>query len=132
MGRYALFSTGVEYKCGIAAQASSDMRMFGGVITTDATDLKLGKYSHRWDNDKDAKEILKILYDYVSDTDVIVPDFTSFQLNFKGTYNLYDWLYTHPHTYYDWLSSNSETFTLGCLIYHQLLYDHTLTVGYEV
>lgn len=131
MGRYAFFSTGLEYKFGFTTQDSSDMRMFGGIIITDANDLKLGKYRHRWDYEKDAKNILKSLYEYVSDTDVIVPDFTTFESNINGTHELSNWLRAHRRTYYDWLSNDVNTFTLGCLIYHQLLYDTLLTVGYD-
>lgn len=131
MGRYAFFSTGLEYKFGFASQASSDIRMFGGVITTTQQDLILGKYSHSWDYEKDFKYIMSALRDILADTELHLPDFTKFEPCLEGTQALRRHLDSNDRSYWEWIGSDTSLFILGCLIYHQLTYDHTLNVGYE-
>lgn len=131
MGRYAFFSTDFEYKFAFATQESSDIRLFGGVVTTTKQDLNMGKYGHMWEYDKDLQTILKTLQHYVSDTDLTLPDFTQFEGSLDGTHKLRNYLDDNARTLYDWIGSDMNAYILGCLIYHQLTYEHTLHVGYE-
>jgi hypothetical protein len=132
MGRYAFFSTGLEYKFGFATQESSDIRLFGGVITTTKQDLKFGKFSHLWNLQKDGPYILDRLKEIIADTDIQLPDFAKFSPNLDGTHDLRVWFCDNGRKLYEWLSSECDEFELGCLIYHQLLYEPDLSVGYEV
>jgi hypothetical protein len=131
MGRYAFFSTGLEYKFGFATQESSDIRMFGGVITTSKQDLQLGKYSHEWDYEKDFKYIIAKLRDIIDGTEINLPDFTGYEPCLEGTFALRQHLDSNSRLYWEWLGRDSYLFELGCLIYHQLTYEHKLNVGYE-
>lgn len=131
MGRYAFFSTGLEYKFAFASQESEDIRLFGGVVATGKYDLLYGKYRHEWNQKKDSETILQTLKSYTLDTELPFPDFTSFEASLEGTYKLKGWFYDHRHKFYEWLSGDANTFELGCLIYHQLSYTPNLSAGYE-
>lgn len=132
MGRYAFFSTGLEYKFVFATQESSDIRMFGGVMTTRKEDIDCGKFSHLWNRDKDGPYALDQLNTLIAGTDISLPDFSTFSFDLDGTHTLRYWLYEHERTLYRQLSSDCHAFTLGCLLYHQLLYEPKLYVRYDV
>jgi hypothetical protein len=111
MGRYAFFSTGIEYKFVFAAQESSDIELFGtGYIDYDTS------YGHRKWTEADIPLLKKHLSRYIVDLS-LYPTTT------EGTNNLLWSLCTQQLP---------NDIVLGFVIYHQLLYSCPLTVQYEL
>jgi hypothetical protein len=121
MGRYAFFSTGLEYKFKFGIQSSSDMVQFNGT-SYDGPDT----YSliHKWEKKIDELLIKKQLEDYHYDD--IKIDLTKFENNLEGTYDLRNHLDNIKE-----ICDNHE-FILGYLIYHQLQYVDILSVTFEL
>jgi hypothetical protein len=129
MGRYAQFSTGLEYKFLFAIQSSEDIKDFGGQeIDTDDPQYNMYYSEHEWSYE-DKNNILTILNKFGEG--FIMPDFEKYEKNIEGTYNLYsnEPFYVEEDNHD---SSKGSKFTLGCLIYHQLLYTNNLSVKYEL
>lgn len=126
MGRYAFFSSGLEYKFYFGVQPSSDIRSFGGRFLYEKSTN--GYLHHEWDQkDREYIELqLKELKEWLPDAEI---DFTTYDKNLQGThklaYDLYE-LYKKDTT-----AELIARYILGCLIYHQLLCTDTLTVDYE-
>ena len=126
--RHAFFSTGLKYEFMDSIQPSSDIRAFGGIITTSNKDLNRGHYKHSWNYEKDAPIMFEILKE---DSDML-PDFNAFPTNLTGTCELRKWFYKLKNDQYgDFLWDWYYKFELGCVIYHQLLYEPNLYVSYE-
>ena len=127
MGRYAFFQpTEIEYKFRFAVQPSSDMRRFGGIMRHEAKNADL---RHEWEK-VDMDYILEELQSLVVCLNIEMPNFASYEKNVDGTYEMKVDLY---HVF-ESKQLNEELFTrftLGCVIYHQLLYVDKLTVLYE-
>jgi hypothetical protein len=122
MGRYCFFNTGYEYKFAFAVQASSDILKFGGTPEF----AYEGDHKHTW-TIVDRKSILGKLRDIEKSLSLPSLDFETFEKTTEGTSNLHRQLNAYP--------SNDElytTYTLGSLIYHQLLYKLDLNCFYEV
>ena len=127
MGRYAKFSTGVEYKFAFALQNSADMQEWFGVTLVPLKGSSQGY--HVWYEWDDAQLIWNALckeMPNVSEFEAFVKRFAS---TTKGTEEL-RW------QAYNWISerfSNAELtvrLVLGCMIWHQLQYCNTLFVAY--
>jgi hypothetical protein len=132
MGRDAYFNTGLERRFAFAVQYSSDVRFFGGVNITTEEDLKHEFYRHAWSADRDSNDILIALRSYLSDTGLVLPDFTAFSSNLEGTHKLRNWMHTRSDVYIERMGAKEYyAFELGCVIYHQLKYMPELTVKYE-
>lgn len=108
MGRYAFFSTGLEYKFRFAIQPSEDMLQFNG-ISYDGPDAD--SLIHKWEKKTDELLIKKKLEDYHYDD--IKIDLTKFENNLEGTYDLKDHLDNIKEI------NDDHEFKLGYLIYHQ-------------
>ncbi len=126
MGRYAFFTTNLEYKFRFGVQESSDIRRFGGVGSYE--NVKEGYLTHSWgQSDKETIETeLKELLNWLGEEPV---DFSKYEKNIEGTWalrsELYD-LYRRDHS-----EEITARYILGCLLYHQLLYCETLSADYE-
>lgn len=118
MGRYAYFNTDFEYKFWFGIQPSSDVLKFGGIanFTND---------THSW-SEKDKKQIYNILQDMVDAYDLPVIQFDMYDISLEGTCELYSYLHYNSGN-----PNQLATYILGCIIYHQLLYEPNLTCSYE-
>jgi hypothetical protein len=119
MGRYAFFNTGMEYKFWFAIQNSSDILAFGGEGNGDYEDAK-----HEWTSD-DLEYIHAKLVICAKENSLTLPDFTKFEKSLDGTYEIYELEFECVD------EKIAAYFTLGCVIYHQLLYTPTLKARYE-
>ena len=132
MGRYANFNTGFEYKFAFGIQSSKDITEFGGMVN-DTDDEEYNSYysGHVWKDDDNSK-ILSILK-YFGEG-FVLPDFSEYENTMEGTYDLYQNLMEEipKHNVTDDRVKEFFKFSLGCLIYHQLLYEENLTVQYEL
>ncbi len=131
MGRYAFFSTGFEYKFGFGVQPSSDIRCFGGVVCTSPAQYECGYFGHSWNMEKDGEEILYLLTKEADEESGVLPKFSEFPKDLSGTNLLWRWLYDNRQMIHKGISMQIDTFKLGCLIYHQLLYTPDLIARYE-
>lgn len=115
MGRYAFFSTGIEYKFKFGVQSSHDMLEFkgGSYYGKDEDELV-----HIWKKTDEIK-IKEKLDDFFGSK----VDSTKFEKNIKGTYDLRYYLET--------ITDNTK-YILGYIIYHQLQYTDVLSVQYEL
>jgi hypothetical protein len=122
MGRYAFFTTGLEYKFRFGVQLSEDIQTFHG--TNYSNDSYL---CHEWNQD-DCETILKELKEIQSLCEFSEIDFDSYEKTLEGTQRLRQDLYSlyeeHPEVYV-------ARYELGCVIYHQLGYMDVLTAEYE-
>lgn len=126
MGRYAFFSTDLEYKFAFGVQASEDMQEFGG---RELPDTRGSHARHAWTAD-DIEPIREALRDYEEHYDIKIPSVDNYTKNLDGTHELR----------YDMEKQNRQcdagatfyTALLGALILHQLLYEPNLTVSYEL
>ena len=129
MGRYANFNTGFKYKFVFGVQPSDDITQFGGDLN-DTDDAEYNSYysGHVW-KDEDKNKIMSILKDFGEG--FVVPDFSRYETSVEGTYvmyyNLLEEIIEHNSKVEEFFK-----FVLGCLIYHQLLYESYLSVQYEV
>ena len=122
MGRYAYFNTGFEYKFAFAIQPSSDILIFGGVY-------KAPNNVH-W-NKSDMELILSEIRSFERDFDFEPVIFDNYENTTNGTYKLQTKIYENN---IDKIGSDVESFykyRLGCVIYHQLLYNDELSSEYE-
>lgn len=122
MGRYAFFNTGLEYKFTFAVQSSSDMLEFGGTSQPSAD----WEFIHSWEQ-KEAPSILEQLRGLEEDLGLPQVDFKQYSKDIYGTSKI-------RHTLWDYLDFKIEEhclYQLGCMIYHQLLYQPDLRVHFE-
>lgn len=127
MGRYAFFSTGLEYKFSFAVQASQDIWEFGGEQDFEGFH-ETGDAHHSWSAATDAPEILEQLRKIEQEEGYPELVFSQFPLDSKGTWKMREALS-------EYLSRNDADhcfYELGCVIYHQLLYEPELSVEYEL
>ena len=122
MGRYAFFNTEFEYKFWFAIQGSLDITLFGGMDTT----VEEENPSHEWNQD-DLEYIRAKLVICARDTGVQIPDFEKYTKDVSGTYKMVREIREEAFP----SSEVAAYFSLGCCIYHQLLYTPTLTATYE-
>lgn len=144
MGRFASFNTDFEYKFVFGIQPSEDITKFGGEVN-DTDDEEYNSYysGHCW-TERDKSSILNILNSFGEG--FVIPEFSDYENNIEGTYDMYnDLLGQVPdhNDVYERENGNDEgngsdrvvtffEFVLGCLIYHQLLYEPDLYVQYEL
>jgi hypothetical protein len=112
MGRYANFSTGLEYKFAFGIQSSEDMEEFEGVSYNGSDQETL---VHKWIK-SDEVLIKKKLEEHLI-------DISMYKNNIEGTNKLKSYLYNIKMDY---------KYILGYLIYHQLQYVEELSVEYEL
>lgn len=125
MGRYANFNTGFEYKFVFAIQPSDDIKEFGGEVNnSDDEEYNYYYTGHVW-TEQDKDTILSILKNFGEG--FRVPDFSNYECSVIGTTSLYEDFYDSSNK-----NNRSPKFILGCLIYHQLLYEPDLSVQYEL
>lgn len=126
MGRYAFFTTGLEYKFLFGVQDSEDITTFGGVSNCEHYDK--GYYLQSWNqSDKETIEKeLKYLLEWIGEDPV---DFTAYEKNVEGSWALKSKLYELYKS--DHNEELVARYILGCLIYHQLLYIEELSADYE-
>ena len=127
MGRYAFFSTGVEYKFWFAVQPSEDILKFGGTRLFSAKDHAMAY--HCWDN---PEEVWCKLLKHTTLPSAVIKEFvTGLKLadTPDGTDALMSALDKSP------MLSRQESdapFMLGLTIWHQLQYTRCLFVRYEM
>ena len=122
MGRYAFFNTGFQYKFAFAVQESTDILKFGGTPEF----AYEGDHKHSW-TIKDREPLLNRLRDLEISLGLPELKFEPYEKTLEGTSDL-------RHDLWDSVVSNAElmeTYRLGCLIYHQLLYTLDLNCIYE-
>jgi hypothetical protein len=117
MSRYALFSTGIEYK--FTAQESIESFGGDGVCGYD-----MG--AHYWTED-DGPRILAILKRIEIEYSITRPRFEKYSPDYNGTAALrWDLLLLDAD------DSIKYKYILGCIIYHQLLYNSPLSAEYDI
>ena len=122
MGRYAFFNTGFEYKFAFAVQPSEDILKFGGTPTF----VYEGDHNHDW-SIVDRKPILNKLREMENALHLSSVNFDLFEKTIHGTSQL-------RHELFGRQTENPQvqaTYTLGCIVYHQLLYKLDLSCTYE-
>ncbi len=121
MGRYAFFNTGFEYKFTFAVQPSEDILKFGGTPEF----AYEGDHKHTW-TIKDREPLLNRLRDLEISLGLPELHFEPYEKTLEGTQKL-------RHDLWDIVVGGEllPTYTLGCLIYHQLLYKLDLNCIYE-
>lgn len=121
MGRYAFFNTGLEYKFVFAVQNSEDIQRFGGWYNNSATEPII-----KWSAEEDAEIALARIRRYERYLGAPTCDFTVYSADLEGTQDLHDWLRAARR------EDNAEfcAYMLGCLIYHQLLYEPALRASF--
>ena len=135
MGRFAQFNTGFEYKFTFGVQSSLDLTLFGGVGKIDHDRLKgVWKWTTNDDMsnfDDDAVRILQRLRE-LEEKGYILPKFYKYDKNVEGTHNLY----MNESFGKEFIKKidlgDLNEFRIGCLIYHQLLYEPNLSVTFEL
>jgi hypothetical protein len=127
MGRYAFFNTEFEYKFAFAIQSSVDMVKFAG----SEEGIQGGDAHHQWDREDIPfiKRSLDDLQGILTEKDI--PDFGKYQKTLKGTEKLHADLRDAFSGVSDDKVELMYEYILGCLIYHQLMYQVPLTVKYE-
>ena len=120
MGRYAFFSTGVEYKFRFAEQCSSDMTKFKGKLYDGSDEDTMINHWIKTEDEPLIKEILKTFSENLGLDDI---DMSQFSKDVHGTYDLRFHIEKFTKDY---------TFILGYMIYHQLQYDENLEVKFEL
>jgi hypothetical protein len=130
MGRYAYFSSGVHYKFWFGVQSSEDITRFYGegdvIIDDDCGDSHI----HRWEAQYDRERILKKLEKLRKENNCLPEvDWKKYNLNEEGTTALK--LQLLPENDQEQLELKA-LYTLGCVIYHQLLYNEVLSCDYEI
>ncbi len=122
MGRYAFFNTGIEYKFTFAVQSSSDMLEFGGT----SEPCEGYEYVQSWEK-KEAPSILDQLRGLEEKLGLPELDFEKYSNNIDGTSQI-------RYALWEYLDLDQEEhclYQLGCIIYHQLLYQPSLRVKFE-
>lgn len=124
--RLAKFNTGFEHKFLCNADIKYIKEFNGQEI--DTNDIQYNSYysKHIW-SFPDTENILTILNSFGEG--FIMPDFQKYEKNIEGTYKMYtnEPFYLEENEY-----KNKEKFRIGCLIYHQLLYNNNLSANYEL
>lgn len=131
MGRYAFFNTGYEYKFGFGVQNSEDIETFGG-ITLPETSMSDPVQSWTEDCKPFILEELNDILDFYSHTMDLETYLNSFSHDVKGTTMMQSDIWRTLKK--DLGVANESTlyrFKLGCVIYHQLLYQKELSAQYE-
>jgi hypothetical protein len=123
MGRYAFFNTDYEYKFWFAIQPSEDIWEFGGEDISEEDEPE-----HRWVAAKDLEYIRAKLLVCAKDNGVVLPDFEKFEKSVDGTYEMAKSI--ENQKFVD--EKKAAWFYLGCIIYHQLLWNSELTARYEL
>lgn len=120
MGRYAFFSTGLEYKFAFGVQSSHDITLFGGRLVWDMRHME-------WSSEE--KEYTLACIRHLETILGIEPTpFPEFKQTLNGTEALWNAIEKK-------VKSKSELYyrvLLGCLIYHQLLYTAELSCKFEL
>lgn len=122
MGRYCFFNTGFEYKFAFALQPSEDILKFGGTPTF----VYEGDHKHDW-TIVDRKNILNKVRDMEDALHISSLNFDLYEKTIHGTSQL-------RHDLFGLGTENEKltaTYTLGCILYHQLLYKLDLSCTYE-
>jgi hypothetical protein len=144
MGRYAFFKTKFEYKFGFGCQPSEDIELFGGTVLEKSNSDGVITWSSK-DKDIILQKLERIDYNKIpintnftinEDNELNIDDyllpinFDNFQKNLNGTLKLS----CHLFHFYNNFSSEKDFFKyrLGCIIYHQLLYEPNLSANYEL
>ncbi len=131
MGRDAFFNTEFERRFAFGIQSSDDIQLFGGNDITTQEDIAYGHYRHQWHAEKDMTNIHKQLEEFLEGSDIALPNFEKYERSLKGTQTLRYDLYKNRQEVYEYISNSYYTYELGCLIYHQLMYEPNLSVQYE-
>ena len=126
MGRWAFFNTGVEYKFAFALQSSGDILRFGGEDVTKGSVYEVGEGEHRWTN---RPEVLARLTDFAEAWGFPLPDWDAFVRDMDGTLELRRAAETLSES--KGRDPAALRYVLGCLIYHQMLYEPVLTCTWE-
>jgi hypothetical protein len=127
MGRYAFFNTGFEYKFAFAEQPSSDILLFEGNVVADTEeDLEAGGAQPQitW-TAEDIAPLLVSLQLLADDWALETPNFSDYAKDVGGTWRLYGTLRETLR------GPNANAYRLGCIIYHQLLYNCPLEATWE-
>lgn len=126
MGRYAFFSTDLEYKFAFGCQPSEDIQEFGGRELPDDRD---DHARHEW-SAADIEPIRESLQDFEEHYGIKIPPIDNYPKNLDGTHAIRRDMYDMNRT----CNAGATYYTalLGALILHQLLYEPNLTVSYEL
>ena len=125
MGRYAYFSTGFEYKFSFGVQPSEDILLFEGRALLD--DSETGFKRHTWEKEEISqieKKLQKCL-EWIGEEPL---NFQSYERSALGTFQVMNDLLPLYKQHSEELTAR---YILGCIIYHQLLYNDILVAEYE-
>ncbi len=132
MGRWAYFSTGLEYKFWFGTQSSSDILEFYGKENNELEDEYRGTKYVSWNSS--IKEIIKNDLDTMKNEHSFLQEISwdSYELNLEGTTKLYhSFCENNDNNHTEEQDEISCKYLLGFLIYHQLLYTDVLECEYE-
>jgi hypothetical protein len=130
MGRYASFSTGLEYKFWFGIQESYDIKKFYGEFDEYSYDEYTGQYHISWKATLDKERIQKKLEQMREKfAGLPVIQFDSFDASIYGTYELRTYITESVKGVDEKVHCK---YVLGCLIYHQLLYENDLECDFEI
>lgn len=127
MGRYAFFSTGVEYKFAFGIQGSIDMMKFGGKGNLFGNSEENGAY-HEW-IEKEIPYIQRRLTALEQELCLQPFPMDRYEKSMNGTQEM---IYELEKEISKMDGELQALYVLGCLIYHQLTYTEKLRVHYEV
>lgn len=132
MGRYAYFTTGLEYKFAFGVQESLDITEFYGAWRKNMDEYE---NSISWTEDEDKEMILEKL-ERMQKENIMLPiiQFEQYKPSIQGTYEIRDYFYEIESTLYFGSKEGNKNFykyLLGCLIYHQLTYIENLSCDFE-
>jgi hypothetical protein len=133
MGRWAYFSTGLEYKFWFGLQSSSDILEFYGKENNEFDDEYRGTKYVSWnssvkENIKNDLDIMKNEHSFIQDI-----SWDSFEENLEGTTKLYhSFCENNNNNHTEEQDEISSKYLLGFLIYHQLTYTENLSCEFEV
>ena len=125
MGRYAFFTSGLEYKFRFGVQPSEDITLFGGEIGDE--NYHHGYFTQKWTSDDVpiVKQKVDSLLEWIGEP----IKFEDYEKSLEGTHTLHSRLNelyeSHPS------EELVARYILGCLIYHQLGYCKVLQTDYE-
>lgn len=119
MGRFLEFSTGFYYKMFFGVQKTTDINYFMGYFTGGSHEVEM--FYCRWNIEK-----INLILEKIKSLNILnfdLENIKNYEKTSEGTLKLYqDILKIINHN-----DENMVKFILGCIIYHQLLYDENLS-----
>ncbi len=133
MGRWVYFSSGFDYKFWFGIQPTQDIFEFYGALCEDSEEEEESynkdsiKLPHKLSWESTVKDNIQVYLEDLKET-YCLPEipWASFESSIDGTEDLYKYICDNINQ-----SREAAKYALGCVIYHQLLYEDDLTCTFE-